>query len=262
VADTNAYSSGYFRGAVTDGTNNFWGCGNITGTYYFGFGAPAAFAQSLFVNTRSVDVFNGNLYCLSSQSGASGLIHMVGLPTTDQGAVTNMLTGFTSANTTDFAISPNDSLVYVTVATTVQRWSFSGSSWINDYNLNLPATGRYLTVDFSGANPVIYATTSDGTLVKIEDTGASSPATTLATSGPNQLLKGIRFGPTLTTAAASPVLNFERSGSDLILNWSGAFFLQSATNVSGPYGDVSGASSPHTNSMISPPTQQYFRLRN
>jgi hypothetical protein len=262
VADTNAYSSGYFRAAVSDGTNNFWGSGNITGTYYFGFNAPPAFAQSLFINTRSVDIFNGNLYCLSSQSGASGLIHMVGLPTTDQGAVTNLLTGFSSANTTDFAISPNDSLVYVTVATTVQRWSFSGSSWINDYNLNLPATGRYLTVDFSGANPVIYATTSDGTLVKIEDTGASSPATTLATSGPNQLLKGIRFGPTLTTAVAPPVLHFERAGSDLLLNWSGAFFLQSATNVTGPYGDVSGASSPHTNSMVSPPTQQFFRLRN
>jgi hypothetical protein len=258
IADTNAYSAAHFRGAATDGTNNFWGSGSIGGTYYFGLNAPAAYVQTVFVNTRSVDIFNGNLYCLGS-STSNGLVQLTGLPTTDQGAVGNILTGFNSVNTTDFSVDSTGNLVYLTVASTVQRWSFGGS-WANDYALGLPAAGRYLTVDYSGASPVLYVNTADGQLYKIVDTGAASPATLIAASGPNQLLKGIRFGPIVNTVVARPTLLYQRIGSDFILSWTGAFTLQSSTNVTGPYNDVSG-SSPHTNDINSA-ARQFFRLRN
>jgi hypothetical protein len=46
-----------------------------------------------------------------------------------------------------------------------------------------------------------------------------------------------------------------------VLSWTGAFTLQSATNVAGPYLDVPGATSPYTNDSGALP-QQFFRLRN
>jgi len=48
-------------------------------------------------------------------------------------------------------------------------------------------------------------------------------------------------------------------GSNGVLSWSGSYLLQSATNVSGPYGDLTNAASPYTNSLSLP--QEYFRLR-
>lgn len=260
LADTSAYDAGHFRGATTDGTNNFWGSGSINGTYYFGLNSPAALVQTVFANTRSVDIFNGDLYCLGSATSANGLIKFTGLPTTDQGAVANMLPGFNSVNTTDFSVDPTGTLIYLTVSSSIQKWQFDGSTWTNNaYALTLASTARYLTVDYSGASPVIYVDTADGLLMKIVDTGAGSPATTLATSGPNQLFKGIRFGPIETVA--QPTLSFSREGTNLILSWTGAFPLLSATNVAGPYEPVLDATSPYTNT-ISSPVERYFGLGN
>jgi hypothetical protein len=62
----------------------------------------------------------------------------------------------------------------------------------------------------------------------------------------------------ITPAPAGPMLEFQQNGNRLILQWDGNLTLQSATNVSGPYEDVSGTS-PYTNSFTSP--QRFFRLR-
>jgi len=265
IANTNAYSGAHFRGAATDGTNNFWGSGNKEGTWYLGTNSPAALIQTTFVNTRSVDIFNGNLYTLAS-STFNGLLKFTGLPTTDQGIVPNMLSGFSSITTTDFAVDPTDTMIYLTVGSSVQRWQFDGSTtWTNAYALTsgFGDGARYLTADFSGAVPVLYVTTGDpGTgvnrLLTIVDTNNSATAVTLATSGPNQLFKGIRFGP--SASVARPTLSFTRDGSDLILSWSGPFTLVSSTNVLGPYLDVTPATNPYTNSTTSP-AALFFGLR-
>ncbi|HTB85168.1 MAG TPA: glycoside hydrolase family 16 protein [Candidatus Sulfotelmatobacter sp.] len=51
-------------------------------------------------------------------------------------------------------------------------------------------------------------------------------------------------------------------GTNLVINWSGNFTLQSATNVAGPYVDLPGPViiGPYTNAMTG--GQQYFRLHN
>jgi len=54
-----------------------------------------------------------------------------------------------------------------------------------------------------------------------------------------------------------PWLGFDRNG---VLNWSGAYTLQRATNVAGPYVNLTGAASPYTNSTPSSP-QLFFRLQ-
>jgi hypothetical protein len=121
-----------------------------------------------------------------------------------------------------------------------------------------------LAVNYSGVTPVIYVDTGEASfnrLMAIVDTGTNATPVTLATAGINQLFKGIRFGPVASAVIAPPTLSFARSGSELILSWGGAFTLQAATNVIGPYSDISGAASPYTNTTLSP-LQQFFRLRN
>jgi len=73
----------------------------------------------------------------------------------------------------------------------------------------------YMTADFSGPNPVIYATTvgapvgSPNKLVKIIDDGSNSGAgtsTVIASAGPNQQYRGVRFGPSNPRPVLSSVL--------------------------------------------------------
>jgi hypothetical protein len=52
-------------------------------------------------------------------------------------------------------------------------------------------------------------------------------------------------------------LNFQATGNQLILSWPQGT-LQSAPQVTGPYNDVLGATSPYTNNMIG---QQFYRVR-
>ena len=255
VADATAYDTDHFRGAVSDGAGNFWGAGGAHGTYYFGTNAPAATVQALFPNTRSVDIFNGDLFCLAS-AGANGLIKFTGLPTADVGTVTNYLPGFSSIVTTDFSVDPTGMLIYLTVGSSVQKWQSDGTTFTHAYSLTLGVAARYLTVDYSGASPVIYVDTADGRIMTIADTGAGSTATPLIASGPNQLFKGLRFGPSV---GARPALSFNRLGSNIVLTWTGGYPLLSSTNVAGPYAPVPGASSPYTNATGSP-KQQYFGL--
>jgi hypothetical protein len=80
---------------------------------------------------------------------------------------------------------------------------------------------RGVAVDFSGAQPVIYATTAETSanrLVSITDTGAASAVTTLATSGVNQLFRGVAFTP---DAAISPAFfSNARSTNGFAISWS------------------------------------------
>jgi len=63
----------------------------------------------------------------------------------------------------------------------------------------------------------------------------------------------------LTTVG--PPLNFSPSGTDLVLQWPNAFTLQTATNVAGPYADVTGAFNPYTNPITADGLPHFFRLR-
>jgi len=55
-------------------------------------------------------------------------------------------------------------------------------------------------------------------------------------------------------------LSVSLNGNNVVLSWPGAGTLQSSTNVASGYGDVSGATSPYTNSIPGP--QVFFRLKN
>jgi hypothetical protein len=64
----------------------------------------------------------------------------------------------------------------------------------------------------------------------------------------------------VTTVLARPVLGFALNGRHLILTWTGPFMLQSSLNVSGPYVDMPGVSSPYdVDTTVGP--RRFFRLR-
>lgn len=96
----------------------------------------------------------------------------------------------------------------------VQKWIFNGTTWSLTYTLNsgLTAGARGVTVDASGANPVVYATTADGSkLVKVIDAGAGSAFTTLATAGTNKIFRGVAFAP--ASPVATPTVSLSVSTS-------------------------------------------------
>ena len=55
------------------------------------------------------------------------------------------------------------------------------------------------------------------------------------------------------------MLAFSATREGVVLRWNGTDILQTATIVTGPYVDVTGASSPRTNRFSDP--QRFFRLR-
>jgi len=61
-------------------------------------------------------------------------------------------------------------------------------------------------------------------------------------------------------AIFGPTLNFLTTSTNLVLQWENNFVLQFATNVGGPYQDISSPLNSHTNSFASP-AQGFFRLR-
>jgi hypothetical protein len=172
---------------------------------------------------RVVDIFGGNLWVSSGNNSAGqtqGLYSFSGLPSGSPSS-TAVLSVSTGANSdpNDFAFSPDGLTVYIadddsfTTASGVggiERWDYNGSAWVFNYSLGT-GTGNWgargLTVDFSqfpgggssARGAVIYATTAESStnrLIRIADnSGSGSSATVLATAGPNQLFRGVRFAP-------------------------------------------------------------------
>jgi hypothetical protein len=68
---------------------------------------------------------------------------------------------------------------------------------------------RQIAVDFSGAHPVIYGTTTEvsaNRLVEVTDMGAGSAFTLLATAGVNEVYRGVDFTPTEVPEPSALVL--------------------------------------------------------
>ncbi|HWI59341.1 MAG TPA: hypothetical protein VNZ22_19090, partial [Bacillota bacterium] len=63
------------------------------------------------------------------------------------------------------------------------------------------------------------------------------------------------------SGSVRPLLSIQATHPALILDWAGSFTLQSATNVSGAYSDVSGNPSPPY-TVPNQEARQFFRLRN
>ncbi|HEU4719060.1 MAG TPA: immunoglobulin domain-containing protein, partial [Bacteroidia bacterium] len=231
---TNTYFSGNnIRGAASDGNNNYWATGANTGACYFGTGTPAI-VYSTNTNNRAMAVYNGNLM-FSAGAGTRGIYQFTGMPTTASAASLILpLTG----SPYQFAINSTSTILYVaddasftstsSQAGGIEKFTWNGSAWVFQYTLQCgnasTAGARGLVVDFSGTNPVVYASTAESSsnrIISITDAGASSgsSATLLATAATNTIFRGLAFSPcsppSITTVSSnSPVC----SGSTLNLS--------------------------------------------
>jgi hypothetical protein len=222
---TNQYSLNNMRSGATDGRGNYWGAGANSGTYYFGGGATNT-VQTNSANTIVLQALGGNLY-FTTQKNTNGIWKISGTPTVPATASV-LLNAGSKASSYAFAFSPGFTNVYLADDTTkgvggIQRWDFNGTAWAMTYAFNsLTNVGaRGVTVDFSGAHPVIYATTAESStnrLVAITDTGAASPATTLATAGVNQIFRGVAFAP--ATGQLPQFYNAVCKTNGFALSWS------------------------------------------
>ncbi len=202
---TSQYSGNNLRGAATDGAGNFWGAGANSGTYYFGNASPGATVQTTVANTRVIQNLGGNLYFSTSSGSHRGIWEISGTLTGPSTALVLLDTGATGS-AYDFAFNSLMTIAYVADDSTsaaggIQRWDFNGAAWALTYTLGTGVDkigARGLAVDFSGGDPIIYATTGEATanrLIAITDTGAGSAAITLATASANEIFRGLDFVP-------------------------------------------------------------------
>ena len=242
------HSANNIRGAASDGANNYWSAGANDGTDYFGTGT-ASIVQNTITNSRSVAVFNGKLYLSAQASGSFGVYQVgTGLPVTSGQTVTSVIsttgTGTGSSAPAGFFFNPAGTICYIADGRTIangggiQKWTLSASTWSLAYTLG---TGTGSTVgafgvaaDFSGASPIVYATTTEGTLnrlIKITDTGSGSTASTLATATANTIFRGVAFAP----VASCPSITATLTGTTTVCTGSVASLTATITGGTSPY---------------------------
>ena len=117
-----------------------------------------------------------------------------GIPTSGIATPTLVLA---NATPSDFTFNANMTIAYVAnTAGGIQRYDFNGTSWTLSYTLDSGTGMNGVAVNFSGTDPLIYATTEDGkNLIEITDAGSGSAATTLDTAGANEAFRGLDFSP-------------------------------------------------------------------
>ena len=213
-------------------------------------GGPAE-VQTIINSGYSMKIINGVLYevCQTDTGGAqeNGIYNFYGYPFSPSGDVliplpdpisgvtvnTNLFldVSSTNKNVVTFDMNPAGTIAYVADnANGIIKYVNSGGTWSSPYAFNSNnigsggqapgGTGCFgIAVDFSGANPVIYATTMDindnsgntcgNRLISIVDTGAVPDpgavlATTLATAtNTNEVFRGVDFTPDLRPLIAS-----------------------------------------------------------
>jgi hypothetical protein len=208
---TTAFSGNNVRSGTSDGSGNFWAAGAASGVNYLGTGSAAAITGTV-LNNRVIQDIGGNLF-YSTGSGSRGIYEISGTPTSGSVA-TNVLipngTQFGSgASPYDFAFDSSMTTAYVAdfngftnsgTAGGIEKWTFNGSAWVFDYSLSLGTNGAVgLAVDFSGANPTIYATSANGlSLFEITDTNSTATGILLATASANEAFRGLDWSPVAT----------------------------------------------------------------
>jgi len=188
------YTTANIRSATIAG-GNVYGAGNKQGTVLTG--STPTVIQASNIGTRIVQSIGGDLY-YSAASGTVGIYKIAGSPTTAT-TPTAFITGVIGqgSNAYGFAISPgalsSSSVAYVADSTLgIQKFTYNGTVWSLAYNITTAAGTTGLGVDFSGANPIIYAN-NPSNIYKFTDTGSAGAATSIASTSGMNAFRGLAF---------------------------------------------------------------------
>ena len=213
------------RGVVTDGKNNFWGCGNAYGTFYYNpsAGDPLVRFQS-FPSSRDVNIIDDTVYVtLNTADGdlaniPAGIYSFESEPMprqADDAAKLIVQAAPDYKRVVGFDMNPARNVAYMSdTAAGIQKYVKTNDSWTLAYNFSIPQTipkdqnnsaGCFgLVVDFAQPAPVIYATTTEGyggsvnsnRVVRIVDTNSAAYVATIAqAASTNIAFRGIAFTP-------------------------------------------------------------------
>lgn len=207
VKTANAFSGDSVRGAVATDGSQFWVSGTASSPSGGGVWALSDTAETQISsgNLRVVNIVDGNLL-YSTGAGTRGVYKFDGLPTSAATASLFIRTGTITPSPYDFSLNPAGDVAYIADDRSaasgggIQRWEMAGGTWSLTYTLGTGGTvgARGLAVDWTGADPVLFAITAEGSanrLIRIEDLGAGSSATTLAIAPANTLFRGVDFSP-------------------------------------------------------------------
>jgi hypothetical protein len=212
-----AGSNGNIRSVASDDGLQFWTAGTgvsnsgiryvtLAGSTSVGINTGAPF------NTRVAGIYAGNLFTTSASTVYQGVCQVgTGLPTLT-GTIT-LLNGFPTAtgpSAYDYFFADPDTLYVaddrsLALGGGIQKWTLVGGVWTLQYTLATPAGCRGLTGRKFNGVTTLYATTSTGTLVSGDDTGAGATFTTLATAGTNTAFRGVRLLGRPSTLQRLPV---------------------------------------------------------
>ncbi len=125
-----------------------------------------------------------------------------------------------------------------------------------------------LSVSANGTPPYSYAWTKDGVDLGISTSSYTVPSVSETTAGTYSVLVtdancSIQSPPAAITVSTQPPppgkIDIHLAAPNAVLSWTGTYVLQSSLNVTGAYGDLSGATSPYTNDVTG--SAKFFRLR-
>lgn len=213
------------RGVVTDGKNNFWGCGNANGTFFYNpTGSEQLVRFQAFPSSRDIDIINDTVYVTLNSSDAELKDIAAGIYSfepdamprrPDEAAKLIVEAAPDYKKVVGFDINPAQNVAYMSdTAAGIQKYVKTNDHWTLAYNFSIPQTiskdennsaGCFgLVVDFSQTAPVIYATTTEGyggsvnsnRVVRIVDTNSAAYVATIAqAAGTNIAFRGITFTP-------------------------------------------------------------------
>lgn len=127
---------------------------------------------------------------------------------------------------------------------TEQSWVSSATLCVTNWHGS--PTGGGATQLYFGSN-ASGVTSQQLSQIRFVISGNLAPATILAT------------GEVVPASMSPAPIQFSSSGQTMTLTWPSGWTLQSSTNVTGPYQDVSLATSPYSVSMTNPTA--FFRVR-
>jgi uncharacterized repeat protein (TIGR03803 family) len=264
---TNLYSFTARSGAST-GTNNdgavpeagliLWG-NTLFGETYFGGSSSDG---TVFAVTTNGTAFTNLYNFIGGSDGANPECGLILSGNTLYGIASD---GFSSINGTVFAIN-TDGMDFTNL------YSFTDYAY-PQAGLILSGNTLYGTTGSGGIGAgSVFAINTDGTgftnLYEFNPANPSNgndPQAGLILSG-NTLYGTTYFGGTnadgvVFALSLGPIpLNIQATSNAVVMNWGNpAFSLQAATNVSGIYANVPGATSPYTNTISD--SQMFFRLQ-